>query len=148
MTPLLRAPESAGMWLRHSPLPSAHLLRVLLWGKEVGKGQGFHSELVTKQKVAEMEVWTGKDTHQRPHEAGNQFQSSLERLGGWLMGNTGRWVESCAFGPLSLALAHAPLPQRLVSNLSSLAARPGLPTRAQSRKQHLCLGDCFKSTWK
>lgn len=66
---------------------------------------------------------------------------------GWLLGSTGGWVESSAFGPLSLALAHAPLPQRLVSNLSSLAARPGLLTRAQSWEQ-LCSGDCFKSTWK
>lgn len=39
------------MWLRHSPLRSAHLLRVLLWGKEVGKGRELPSELVTNRKL-------------------------------------------------------------------------------------------------
>lgn len=145
---MIKPPEPAGMWLRcipqSHPRHPAHPLRVRHRGKGVGKSQKLHSELMTKQKVAEMEAWSSGDTHQghRKPETNSRAPFPPETFGEFLgvgLGSTAKGlgssegrVESSLFGHTSLAQAPAPLVQGLVicpALLPGQGSQPGPKAR-------------------
>lgn len=118
------------MWLRHSPLRSAHLLRVLLWGKEVGKGRELPSELVTNRKLQGWKFGQAKTLFQSHMTLGTSSRALCRGLGvGRLLGIIRGWVKSSAFGHISQALA--PAPPHLATG--ELSLQPGCQARTPNR---------------